>query len=76
MENYKVGEVVTYIPLNQLVTVSHSNILTGQNRSTDALTISLKNGDLRTVPVALQDKVLTRNPPVVRPRVLTAAKLK
>jgi len=70
MDNFQKGQIVTYIPLNQSVKVVHNSTLAGQQRGTDAVTIRLKNGDLRTVPVAEQDDYLTRNPPVpiVRPR--------
>lgn len=70
MDNFQPGQIVTYIPLNQSVTVVHNSTLVGQVRGTDAVTVKLKNGDLRTVPVAIQDNFLTRNPPkpIVRPR--------
>lgn len=70
MENYQKGETLTYLPLNQAVTVVHNSSLPGQTRGTDAVTIRLKNGYLITVPEAVQDEYLTRNPPkpIVRPR--------
>jgi len=74
MEHYAKGETLTYIPHNQPVTVVHNSTLVGQIRGTDAVTIRLKNGDLRTVPVAVQDEYLTRNPPVVRPRMRPVVK--
>lgn len=74
MEHYQKGETLTYIPHNQQVTVIHNSTLVGQIRGTDAVTIRLKNGDLRTVPVAVQDDFLTRTPPVVRPRMRPVVK--
>lgn len=74
MDNFQPGQIVTYIPHNQQVTVIHNSTLVGQIRGTDTVFIRLKNGDLRSIPVAVQDEFLTRNPPVVRPRMRPVVK--
>lgn len=74
MEHYQKGETITYIPHNQLVTVVHTSKLPGLERPTDTVTIRLKNNDIRSIPVAVQDDFLTRNPPVVRPRMRPVVK--
>ncbi len=77
LEHYKKGETLTYIPHNQPCTVVYNSLLPGGLNADSALvTVRLKNNDLRNIPVKTQDEDLTRNPPVVRPRVLTVAKLK
>lgn len=60
---YREGQTLTYKPLNQTVTVEH---VTPYHESDDPhafVTVSLKNGDLRQVPVKSQDKFLTTDPP-------------
>lgn len=74
MEHYQKGETLTYIPHNQPVTVVHNSTLAGQIRGTDTVFVRLKNGDIRSVPVAMQNEFLTRNPPVVRPRMRPVVK--
>lgn len=60
---YKKGQLLTYKPLNQRVTVVH---VTPYHESGDehALVIVRKyTGDLMPVPVAIQDEYLTLDPP-------------
>ena len=60
---YHIGDTPTYIPLNQIVTVVN---VTPYHESDDPhafVTVELKSGDLRTIPVARQDKYLTSQPP-------------
>ena len=63
MAKYQEGNILTYKPLNQTCTVVN---VTPYHESSDPhafVTVELKNGDLRSVPVAKQDKYLTTDPP-------------
>lgn len=60
---YRIGDTPTYIPLNQTATVVN---VTPYHESDDPhafVTIELKSGDLRNIPVARQEKYLTSEPP-------------
>lgn len=63
MPKYKVGQKLTYKPLNAVVTVAHVTPYHADDDQHAAVTVRLANGDLRTVPVAIQDDVLTTDAP-------------
>jgi hypothetical protein len=64
MAKYRVGQELTYKPLNQRVIVAH---VTPYHESEDPhakVTIRLKSGDLRDVPVLIQEDYLTVEAPL------------
>lgn len=60
----KVNDVLTFKPLNQRVTVAHVTPYHDENDPTAMVTVRLRSGDLRTIPVALVSQVLTNAAPV------------
>jgi len=59
----KVNDVLTYIPLNQRATVVHVTPYHDANDPAAVVTIRLRSGDLRNIPVALLEKNLTTEAP-------------
>lgn len=70
---YKVDQELTYKPLNQRVKVSHVTPYHEEADPNAFVTVELKSGDLRSVPVAVQDDYLTTDPPKKRIWPLTRA---
>ena len=58
------GQELTYKPLNQRVTVAHVTPYHDADDQHAAVTVRLKSGDIRTVPVAIQDDYLTVEAPL------------
>lgn len=65
---YKENQEITYIPLNQRVVVEHVTPYHDADDQHATVTVRLRSGDLRTVPVAKQEKYLTTDPPKPRLR--------
>lgn len=64
MNNYKKGQTLTYIPLNQRCVVVHNSLGPGGTNADQAyVTVVLKDGMMLNVPVAVQDEYLTVRPP-------------
>lgn len=60
---YKKDQPVTYIPLNRRAVVEHVTPYHDADDQHAAVTIRLDTGDIRTIPVAVQEKYLTTEPP-------------
>lgn len=60
---YKADQILTYIPKNQRVTVVHVTPYHEDGDPDAFVTVQLADGDLRSIPVALQDRFLTVAPP-------------
>lgn len=68
LKRYHKGDVLTLIPLNEYVTVMH-NTLKGGGVNADEATVFVETdeGFPVAVPVALQDRYLTKEPPKKQP---------
>lgn len=60
---YKKGQEITHKRLNVRVKVVHVTPYHDDADQHAVVTVELKNGDLRSIPVAIQDDYLTTDPP-------------